>query len=173
MAYFLFKCWHERLYSAKREDLIPVAPRIPIELVPITNENAYLVKELRGEIYEEQFAYQLSLGDFGYYAYVDGKPVGYGWVKHKGSDDYFFKITDGCVYLCRFFVHESMRGNAIYPALITALAERERDAETLYIAAERGNTASERGLLKVGFGFVREFGFIRGFKHTFNKYALT
>jgi len=172
MAYFLFKCWHEQLFCAKREELSRVSARVNIDFVPITEQNVDLVKELRGEIYAERFKYQLSLGDFGFYAYLGGTPVGYGWAKHEGSDDYFFKIGKGCVYLCRFFVHESMRGNAVYPALISALIERESRAETFYIAAERGNDASVRGLTKVGFKFLKEFGFIRGFKRTFNKKRL-
>ena len=109
MAYFLFKCWHERLFKIHRKNIIPHYKQ-ELEMVPVTEENVFLVKELRGDIYEEQFLYQLSMGDFGYYAYIDGKPVGYGWAKHEGSDDYFYKIGKNCIYLCRFFVHESARG---------------------------------------------------------------
>lgn len=171
MAYFLFKCWHERLFKVHRENIIPHYKQ-ELEMVPVTEENVFLVKELRGDVYEEQFLYQLSLGDFGYYAYKGGKPVGYGWAKHKDSDDYFYNIGDGCVYLCRFFVHESARGQGIYPAIITALTEKETDCNTFYIGVERGNTSSEIGLKKVGFMFLKEYGFIRGFKHTFNKKTL-
>lgn len=172
MAYFLFKIWHENLFQVKRESVIEVKSKVPIDFVEITKDNANFVEELRGKEYLPQFEYQLSLGDFGYYAYYDGKPIGYGWAKHADSDDYFFKINEGCVYLCRFFVHESMRGQGIYPSLISALIEREKETDTFYIAVERGNTSSERGLKKVGFGHVKEYGFLRGFKHTFNKKKL-
>lgn len=128
MAYFLFKCWHEQLFFAERERAVPGVTDLPVTLVPITEENAALVRDLRGARFEEQFRYQLSLGDFGYYACLDGKPIGYGWAKHAGSDDYFFKI--------------------------------------------RGNDASVRGLCKVGFTPVGEYGFLRGFKKTFNKKTL-
>lgn len=173
MAYFLFKCWHERLFHVTRDRVMPKNTNLPIEMVPITKGNAALVSALRGSAYEAQFRYQLSLGDFGYYAYLNGKPIGYGWAKHAGSDDYFFKIGEGSVYLCRFFVHESMRGKGIYPTIITALIERECEIDSFYIAVERGNESSERGLKKVGFSFVKEFGFVRGFKRTFNKKLLT
>lgn len=173
MAYFLFKRWPERLFHIRRENIIPQNAKVSFELVPVDAENAAWVTELRGDIYREQFQKQLAMGDFGYYACVDGQPVGYGWIKHWGSDDYFFRISEGCCYLCRFFVHERMRGQGIYPALITALMDREQDCHSFYIDVERGNTASERGLKKVGFRFVKEFGFIRGFRHTFNKKVLT
>ena len=168
MAYFLFKCWHEKLFRVKRTDVVLQKSDLELHMVPITEKNVSQVCELRGAEYEEQFCYQLSLGDFGYYAYYDGRPVGYGWVKHPGSDDFFFKIGEGCVYLCRFFVHESMRGHRIYPEIISRLIQKEDATKTFYIAVERGNQSSERGLRKVGFQFVKEYGFIRGFKRTFN-----
>ena len=173
MAYFLFKCWHEKLFCVKGNDVVYPKSNLDLKMIPITQENVSLVCDLRDPMYEGQFRYQLSLGDFGYYAYLDGKPVGYGWVKHTGSDDYFFKIGEGCVYLCRFFVHETMRGHGIYPEIISELIKKENNAETFYIAVERGNESSERGLKKVGFKFVKEYGFIRGFKKTINMKKLT
>lgn len=146
---------------------------LALKMIPITEENVSLVCDLRDPIYEGQFRYQLSLGDFGYYAYLDDEPVGYGWVKRPGSDDYFFKIDEGCVCLCRFFVHETMRGHGIYHEIISELIRKENTANTFYIAVERGNEFSERGLKKVGFKFVKEYGFIRGFKKTFNMKKLT
>ncbi len=172
MAYFLFKCWHERLFFARREELIPNKSDLDISFLAIDETNFEWVKELRGDVYANQFKYQLSMGDFGYYAMLDGKPIAYGWCKHSGSDDYFFKISDGVCYLCRFFTHESARGHGVYPALISALVEHEKDCNRFYIDVERGNEASERGLKKVGFKFFRKFGFIRGFKKTFNMYRL-
>lgn len=171
MAYFLFKCWHEKLFKLNRSKTI-WHRNDRLKFVPITRENVDLVKDLRGEEYEKQFLYQLSLGDFGYYVYLNENPVGYGWAKHRGSDDFFYRVGEGCIYLCRFFVHESMRGQGIYPAIITALIGREKECDTFYIGVERGNISSEKGLKKVGFEFVKEYGFIRGFKHTFNKKML-
>ena len=172
MAYLLFKCWHERLFHLNRDEMHPCHTEAKVEFVPIDEQNAGLVANLRGDTYVEQFKNQLRMGDFGYYAFLDGKPVAYGFVKHQGSGDYFYRIGDGCLYLCRFFTHEGARGKGIYPALITALIEREADCRSFYICTERGNVASERGLLKVGFQFIGEYGFIRGFKHTFNKKKL-
>jgi len=169
---YICKKWHERLFVLKRKHIKEKTARIPIFFAPITKENAPLVRELRGKEYEAQFLKQLDDGDFGYYAYADGKPVGYGWAKHAHADDFFFKIGEGVVYLCRFFVHESMRGQGIYPALITALMQKESETDIFYIAVERGNESSERGLKKVGFTFVGEYGFWRILKKTLNKALL-
>ena len=172
MAYFLFKRWPEQLFYAGQKDIVFHEARIPVSFVRIKESNISLVRQLRGSTYEEQFRYQLRLGDFGYYAFYEEKPVAYGWVKHYGSDDYFYKIGEGICYLCRFFTLESYRGNGIYPALISKLILHEENCEHFYIDVETGNISSRRGLEKVGFRFVREYAFIRGFKHTFNKQTL-
>lgn len=168
----LIKCWHEQLYHVQREAAVLQEAAVPLTFVPVTAENAALVAELRAPEYVEQFQQQLAGGDFGFYAYHEGRPVGYGWVKHPGADDFFFNISEDCCYLCRFFVHESMRGKRIYPHLISALIGHEINCETFYIAVETGNDASVRGLKKVGFQFVKEYAFWRGFRHTFNKKQL-
>ena len=168
----LIKCWYERLFRISREKVVKYRSDLLLEMLPITKDNVVWVRTLRGQEYEKQFVDQLAMGDFGYYACLDGKAVGYGWVKHPGSKDYFFDIEEGCRYLCRFFVHESMRGHGIYPELICALIEHETEADVFHIAVERGNMASEQGLKKVGFEFQKEFSFLRLFRRTVNKYKL-
>lgn len=172
MGRHLIKVWHEQLFKICRENTRPVVATVELDLVPIIERNIEIVSELRGPEYVKQFRQHLSLGDFGYYAYYEGKPVGYGWVKHPGSKDFFFKIDEGCCYLCRFFVREEMRGKKIYPNLITALIEKEIDFDTFYIAVERGNIPSERGVAKIGFQFCKEYAFWRVLKHTINKQLL-
>ena len=168
----LAKIWHERLFRLHRSAAEHKEARVNVTYVPITPENAAWVRDLRGAEYVSQFEAQLKDGDFGFYAMLDDSPVGYGWAKHAGADDFFFRIDRSCVYLCRFFVQKAMRGNNIYPALISALIERESDCDCFYIAVERGNIASERGLSKIGFTLVKEFKFIRAFKVTLNKKRL-
>lgn len=103
---------------------------------------------------------------------IDNVPVAYGWVKHKKSKDFFFLIEDGCCYLCRFYTHEDKRGHNIYPCLISALIEHEKECEKFYINIEKGNMASEKGLLKVGFKKIKEIRFFRVLRITLNKYLL-
>lgn len=169
MKHFLFKLWHEQLFFLKRCNMVSRNPAIPLTYVEINQENSVLVRELRAEMYVSQFQRQLIMGDYGLYAFYEGKPVAYGWIKHSGSDDYFFEIGHETCYLCRFYTHESMRGQGIYPALITQLIGHEAWCDHFYIDIERGNCASQKGLEKVGFNFYKEYCFIRGFKHTINK----
>lgn len=168
----ILKIWHERLFRLERGDFVPRKAKISLDFVPITEENAELVRDLRAPEYVQAFKRHLALGDFGYYAFLDGAPVGYGWAKHEGSDDFFFKVGEGMAYLCRFFVREEMRGQGIYPELITNLIEKEADENVFYIAVERGNESSERGLKKVGFSFVKGKKFVRLMGLTINKTKL-
>ena len=69
----LIKCWHERLFYVERKNVIPRRSDLTVEMIPVTQENASWVRELRGAEYEKQFLDQLSMGDFGYFACVDEK----------------------------------------------------------------------------------------------------
>lgn len=171
MAY-IFKFWKEGVYELRRSEHKTFTPRVEVTYVPIDFENAHKVTSLRGKTYERQFRAQLKMGDFGYYACVDGEVVGYGWYKTRGSKDYFFKVSDGCCYLCRFFVSEKMRGNGIYPALISKLIETKADDDLFYLAIEDTNISSQKGSAKVGFKLVCEYVFLRILKYTFNKKEL-
>lgn len=76
MAHFLFKRWHEKLFFLNRKDVLPQKARVDLIFIPIDAENAKFVREFRADIYEKQFKQQLSCGDFGYYACVNGTPIG-------------------------------------------------------------------------------------------------
>ena len=166
------KVWHEELFVIDKANKKEVVSDVDIYYEPITLENIKWVENLRGKEYICEFEKQLSYGDFGYYAMVNGNPVAYGWVKHEKSKDYFFRIESRCCYLCRFFTHESSRGHNIYPCLISSLIEHEKECNRFYIDIEKGNIASEKGLSKVGFKKIRNIKFFRAFRITFNKFLL-
>ena len=159
MIHLLFKRWHEQLFFLKRCNMVPREPAVPLTYVEINQENSVLVRELRAEMYVSQFQRQLAMGDYGLYACYEGKPVAYGWVKHGGSDDYFFEIGHETCYLCRFYTHESMRGRGIYPALITQLIEHEAWCDHFYIDIERGNDASQKGWRRWASAFIKNIAF--------------
>lgn len=168
----IVRVWNEELFYLNRKEKLEVISDLKVRFVPITLENLSLVENLRGKRYIKQFKKQIAYGDFGYYAYVEGKPIAYGWVKHKGSKDYFFKIEKNICYLCRFFTHVSVRGHNIYPLLILELIKHEKEYESFYIDIEEGNFSSERGLIKVGFKKIKKLRFFRIAKKTINKYVL-
>lgn len=168
-----FYFWKEKLYYLHRSNFKSVKSNCSLTFIDINLNNYFLIENIRGKKYVKQFKYQLSLGDYGVYALENDKIVGYGWVKHSGSKDYFYKFSDDICYLCRFFVIDAKRGYGIYPELISKLIESKACYNNFYINVEKGNIASERGLIKVGFRLDSEYTFFRALKHTFNKKMLT
>ncbi len=168
----MVKIWHEELFALYRNDVKNVTSDMNISYVPIILENINWVEELRGKEYVRQFEKQLAYGDFGYYAIIDNIPVAYGWVKHRYSKDFFFKISKECCYLCRFYTNKNYRGHNIYPCIISELINHEKECNQFYIDIEKGNKSSKKGLSKVGFKKVKDLKFFRAFRITLNKYML-
>lgn len=165
--------YREKLYTLQIDNRIKVVPRIDVNFEKITLENCHLVTELRGKIYLKEFKKMLETNDYGLFAVIGGKPVGYGWAKNKGSKDYFFEINE--CYLCRFFVSNSYRGLNIYPTIIQELIikmNKEEGIEKFYIAVENTNKPSIKGISKLGFKFIKEYSFLRILKITLNKKKL-
>lgn len=173
-----YKVYQMDCFSLNVADFKPVHARLDIEYVQITKENYNLVEKInKNPAIENQ---QLKRGDTGFFALYNGRVVGYGWYKDENSKfcDSFYRVKrkkGNLCYLCRFFVCEEMRGNNIYPAMITKLIEhREKKSPggKYYISAYTDNLSSINGLLKVGFRFVGRYKFVRLLKTTINKKTL-
>ena len=174
----LYKIWEMDCFGLDINEFIPVYSKLDIKFVRITQDNYMLVKEVGKNCKTEKK--QLKNGDTGFFALLDNKVVGYGWYKDKNSrfSDKFYRMkrANNLCYLCRFFVCEDMRGNNIYPAIITYMIEcreKENPGGKYYISAYSDNVASIKGLLKVGFKFVSRYKFVRLFKMTVNKQILS
>lgn len=173
----LYKIWEMDCFMLNIDEFHPVYSKVDIKFIRITEENYKLVSEIRGSTETEKK--QLQYGDTGFFALYDNKIVGYGWYKDKNAKfhDSFYRMkkADNLCYLCRFFVCEDMRGNNIYPAMITKLIEfreKENPGGKYYISAYSNNIASIKGLLKVGFELVGRYKFVRVLKRTLNKKTL-
>lgn len=170
----IFSKYTQNLYEVYIDDIELDYKKNNIEFVYINMQNHQLVKNLRGERYVKQFIKHIDMNDIGIYALVNNKPVGYGWLKKKGSKDYFYKI-ENIDYLCRFFVKPEYRGQGIYPKIIHQLMLISKEkfcSKQFYISVEHTNQASINGIKKVGFKLVRQIKFIRCMKITLNKFKL-
>ena len=148
-----------------------VDARIPVSFINITDNNYYRVKGLvKDNFYVKDFRRMLRMGDHGVYTCVNDKIVGYGWVKIKGSRDYFFRINNA--YLCRFYVDPSCRGLNLYPATILYLIKHLKGITKYYIACDVDNYASIKGIRKIGFKLLCDLSFVRILKITINKKQL-
>ena len=138
----------------------------------IGNTNYKLVSNISGELVGN-VKKMLSYEDYGVFDCVNGKPVGYGWVKEQGSKDAFF-IFENSAYLCRFFIHPDCRGMNLYPLTIKHLVDSFKSKYSkFHIAIERNNEASIKGAAKMGFKQIKELTFVRILRCTFNKCKIT
>lgn len=170
----IFSKYTQNLYQICIDDVKLNLQLDDIEFLFIDMQNYELVKDLRGYTYVKQFRKHLELKDIGIYAIINNKPVGYGWLKRKGSKDYFYKVGE-IDYLCRFFVNPEYRGLGIYPKIIYKLMIVSKEKflnKHFYISVENINQASINGIKKVGFRMIKQIKFIRCMKITLNKFKL-
>lgn len=98
---------------------------------------------------------RFSAGHRAFVAWLDGRPVAYGWVATAraeiGELGLTFKLPPADRYLWDFFTLPPWRGLGIYPRLLQAILQREGAAERFWVGHDAPNLASRRGILKAGF----------------------
>lgn len=116
----VFKNFEMILYHLDMEDFITYSHKIPAELrfEKITAENLEKVKLYHPDKYRRWKLYVDKNIAHGCIVLLEGKIIGYGWLKTKGVIDNFYKIRDRVAYMSEFFVNSSNRGKNIYPAMI-------------------------------------------------------
>jgi GNAT superfamily N-acetyltransferase len=99
---------------------------------------------------------RLSAGNTPYVAFLQDKPVAYGWSATKtvgiAEVGLEWRLTPDDRGLWDFVTLEGWRGRGIYPKLLQAiLRAEEARAERFWIGHRADNDASKRGILKAGF----------------------
>lgn len=106
--------------------------------------------------YLETFKRFLSIGDKGYFAYLDGKCVHRSWVKHTSQKVKLHPLLPMQLQKNEAFIHYCetapvARGNNIYPHVLTKIAEDFKDKAKILICTNAKNKASVKGIKKAGF----------------------
>lgn len=144
---------------------------VKCELEEISYDNYKLAYTIDKES-KLDFKSMLKDGDSGVFAFVDGRPVGYLWLKKDGSNDPFFDF-ENCCYLCRGFVHPDYRGRRLLNMMIKYLVDKYRDLyQDFYVAIAPTNISSIKSCQKVNIKYLRTFVFVRCLRVTFNKYTI-
>lgn len=98
---------------------------------------------------------RFSAGHRAFVAWLDGRPVAYGWVATAwaeiGELGLTFKLPPADRYLWDFLTLPPWRGLGIYPRLLQAILQREGAAERFWVGHDAPNLPSRRGILKAGF----------------------
>ena len=118
---------------------------------------------------------QLQRGDRCYTVSVDGHLAHYSWVQRSGSHPITeaglsVPVASGefWIYSCRTV--ECARGKGIYPATLQRIVNDhfEEGYRTAWIYTSRENIASQKGILRAGFGRVATLGAFRVGRHYYS-----
>ncbi|HUT35659.1 MAG TPA: GNAT family N-acetyltransferase [Planctomycetota bacterium] len=139
-------------------DILAVQPKLDIAMVFVTEENVDRVTDFRDETVAAAFRGFLREGQLGVYAVAGGRVVGHAWAlvcaRERCRANGYLALRQGeaCIHFCQ--VREERRGRNVYPAMLVALCGRlfqEAKVRRVIIDAALDNTASLRGIRKVGF----------------------
>jgi len=128
----------------------------------------------RGEGTYNRFRGYFEEGEQGYYVYYKNNVVACGWLfLNLGSNDIkkkYIVIPKGFVWLHDFWTHPNFRGKGIYPTLLQMIC---RDVisknlvsspHNILIDTDRGNIASNKGIIKANFELIGNIVAMRIYK---------
>ena len=128
-------------------------------LSPITPENLDRIRDFRDERYRVKFRTLLDDGQVGIYALLDSVVVGHAWAfvcrkaKCRLNGYWDIRANEAAIHMCN--VKPELRGNHVFPAMVAALCRNllsDGGVDTVLIDTEQDNSASIKGIAKVGFG---------------------
>lgn len=127
-----------------------------VRIALVNEQNLLDVLDFQPSRYVETFRSFLKQGDVGYYAYLDGKCCHRSWIQ-KGpkwiSINPYVQMklekNEGYIHYCE--TAPWARGKAIYPSVLSRIAEDHKNLENIFIAVESENASSVRGVEKAGF----------------------
>ncbi len=120
-----------------------------------TNENLKDVLYFQSQRYIDTFKNFLSLGDKGYFAYLQDKCIHRSWVKSNEQIvhphwAYPYKLKENEVFIHYCETAPEARGKNIYPHVLSNIIKEHQDKDIL-ISVNDENIASKKGVEKVGF----------------------
>ena len=138
--------------------IVVVDPKADIEISRVTLDSVERVTDFRTANHAAVFRRYLTDGQYGVYAWINGKVVGHGWAKvctqsqcivnrymdlHKG---------EALIHYCN--VNRAHRNKGVYTLMLASLCHRlfdEAQVKHIIIDTEADNDASLRGIAKAGF----------------------
>lgn len=161
-------------YAWWQGDGRPDLPTLP-ELTVGTTDDARLMAELASLPAAEVRA-RLAEGHRAYLGWLGAVPVAYGWsARHRaaiGELGLVVSLRARQRYLWDFATLPTWRGRGLYPRLLQAILVREAaGVDQFWIGHDRDNAASERGIVKAGFGRVGALHLLAGGRPVFRSLA--
>ncbi|MBO7127393.1 hypothetical protein J6W78_07575 [bacterium] len=130
-----------------------------IKIEKVTLENVDDAKSFQSENYIRFFRNFLKKGAVGYYAYKDGVCVHRSWVFEQKMQIHSLvaePLLENQVYIAWCETAAFARGLGIYPQVLSRIVQ-DYSAKQIFIAVNKNNTASIRGIEKAGFELCRTY----------------
>ena len=130
-----------------------------IKIEKVTQKNVDDAKSFQSENYISSFKNFLKMGVTGYYAYKDGVCVHRSWVFEQKMRIHSLvtePLLENQVYIAWCETAAFARGLGIYPQVLSRIVQ-DYSAKQIFIAVNKNNTASIRGIEKAGFELCRTY----------------
>ena len=130
--------------------------KAPVEIRYASPETIRDILSFQPERYVKVFEQFLSLGDRGYFAYLNGRCVHRSWVKHTPQTVRLHACLPMRLQENEAFIHycetaPQARGKNIYPHVLTKIADDFKDRKRTFVAVNAKNVGSIKGIEKAGF----------------------
>lgn len=144
------------IHSGKTVCSVPAAA---IKIEKVTPENVEDAGSFQSENYIRSFRNFLKKGFVGYYAYKDGVCVHRSWVFERKMQIHSLvtePLLENQVYIAWCETAAFARGLGIYPQVLSRIVQDYSDKQ-IFIAVNKNNAASIRGIEKAGFELCRAY----------------
>jgi len=138
------------------EHKVKTKQKAPGEIRYASMETLPDILNFQPERYVEIFEKFLSLGDRGYFVYLNGKCVHRSWVKHTPQIVYLHPLLPMDLNENAAFIHycetaPDARGKNIYPYVLTKIVDDFKNKEKILICVNQKNAPSIKGVKRAGF----------------------
>ena len=165
-----------RFYEHRLDRIPDINPRVACGLRPLVLDDVELFAHVRPMSPEktEQFRRRLLDGDECFGGFVDDRLATYDWVQWKGvhslqEEGLRARCPVGTFWLYDGRTADALRGLHLHPFLQAHILGRMRDRgfERCLVYTGSGNTASQKGMARAGFRFVRYLYAVRWLDRSF------
>jgi hypothetical protein len=141
---------------------VPVSAKLPIQIAILTPELA-----IQKGIILSDWENRWSRGEVCYAAWLNGRCIHYSWLSTSdtciGEIHQTLRIDIGNLYIYDCFTDGEVRGNRIFPAVLSVVAAESfaNGISTIWIAVEDTNRSSIHGIERAGFAVAGEIRYRR------------
>ena len=159
------------LYEVRLEWFVPIKTKLneKVTICPIKDGKG--VELFRNERVKDAFQKMEKSGQICIGAYIDGKLVGHAACILPEKEFGSFKVKNSA-YIHYCYVDPQWRGYGIYPNMLSWIVRKVLEVYEIprvTITTSPENIASQKGLMKIGFRFVKKYTYIKWWRIIWRK----